>query len=764
MSCFELIRRSAPLALAVSLLASACYTLEAGKKKEESAARQASTELHGAIYDYVEQTLYTYPERATLAGMHVYELPNGEKVSLDRELPNYSADLVAARVEKLESYLERLDAKAPAAALSPNDRADRKLLVDGITAELHLFRELEAHTDNPLIHVLSLARAIHGPLALEYASEEKRLSDLLGRLNWVPSYVERTIKTVTKSSDVLTAAAAEINAATLAMVRGELASRVKEKDELSTGYDGMKKPVLDALEKLQVFLEKDLPERPERTWRLGRDRYVELCETALHTTIDPDELESTVEREIDQLRREMFSLARPFYCEHNQEDRDVCGPTPAEIAAAKKAEQERRRKEEEKRARAEEKRRKKEEQKQARAEEERRKKEKREREKKEKKKDKEKIDNPYEIPSEQEEEEEEGDEEGIANPYALRIAPDSIGSAGAKLAGDDDQDEEDGGTDEDVAVEEGEDGEVDDAAVERVVAFALKRLGREGVVEPAGIVGEIESRFESLPELAERRGVLDSCDLERLRSEKTPRFLAALGLDAELVPQPVFQPEQGATAYVLAESPIAGPPLDVLTFQLGAPGKHEALRRALEIEPQTRRAIRLLAGDPTFVEGWGLYSALSLTRAAEGEEAWKRELLALAAVLRAAVGLCAEVRLHAGDTGAEEAAAQLEERAWLSPDEADRIILLARTWPGRLTAPYLGYRFWSSLRQKVEEASEHFDQAEFHELVLSFGPVPIGLLPELLAAEDPDAQPSDVAEPEDDGQEEKSTFSILDIF
>ncbi len=745
MSCFELIRRSVPLALAASLLASACYTLKAEKGKKESASRQASTELHGTIYDYVEETLYTYPERATLAGMHVYELPNGEKVGLDRELPNYSAELVAARVEKLESYLERLDAKAPAAALSANDRADRKLLVDGIEAELQLFRELESHTDNPLVHVLSLARAIHGPLALEYASEEKRLSDLLGRLNWIPAYVERAIKTVTKSSDVLTEAAAEINAVTLAMVRSELASRVKKKDELAAGYDGMKKPVLDALEKLQAFLEKDLPKRPKRTWRLGRDRYVELCETALHASFDPDELESAVEREIDRLRREMFRLAKPFYCEHNEEDRDVCGPTPAEIAAAKKAEEERRKKEQEERARAEEERRKKEQE-----------------ERKEKEKEKEKIDNPYETPSKEDEKKDE--KEGVVNPYALRIAPDSIGAAGAKLAGDEDQDEEDVETEKAAAPEDGGDEEADDAVVERVVAFALERLGREKPIDPAEIVDELESRFQSLPEQAERRGVLAGCDLERLRSEKMPDFLAALGLDAELVPPPVFQPEQGATAYLIAEPPIAGPALDVLASQLGAPGKHEALRRALETEPQTRRAIRLLAGDPTFVEGWGLYSALSLARAAEGKEAWKRELLALAEVLRAAVGLCVEVRLHAGDAGVEEAAARLEKRAWLSADEADRIVLLVRTSPGRLTAPYLGYRCWSSLREKTEEESEDFDQAEFHQLALSFGPVPIGMLPELLAAEDPGAPPSDAPEPESDEQEEKSTFSILDIF
>ncbi|HUT78703.1 MAG TPA: hypothetical protein VM285_13495, partial [Polyangia bacterium] len=112
-------------AVALTAAVASCYTLPSAQKKKVdiAATAAASAALHEVIYEFVQETLYTYPHLATRAGMHTYKLPKGEEVDLDRELPNYSPDLVEARVESLETFLGRVEREVPEAALSPNDSA-----------------------------------------------------------------------------------------------------------------------------------------------------------------------------------------------------------------------------------------------------------------------------------------------------------------------------------------------------------------------------------------------------------------------------------------------------------------------------------------------------------------------------------------------------------------------------------------------------------------------------------------------------------------
>ena len=138
----------------------ACYTISPSKNKETvKASAAASKELQSIIFDYVGETLYAYPQAATRLGMRSHELPNGEKVLLDRELPNFSEDIVEARVDSLRGYLERLDAKVPASSLSADDLADRRLLEDALKTETFFFDEENLHKSCPMLHAGALYEA-----------------------------------------------------------------------------------------------------------------------------------------------------------------------------------------------------------------------------------------------------------------------------------------------------------------------------------------------------------------------------------------------------------------------------------------------------------------------------------------------------------------------------------------------------------------------------------------------------------------------------
>lgn len=806
--------RLAVLLIASAALAISCYTLKLPTKKQKDPGMPgASKALQTVIFDYVQDTLYTFPHVATRVGMHVHELPRGEKIDLDRELPNFSDELISARIETLEKYLKKLDRKAPAAALSENDKADRQLLVDAIRLELFQFADLKAHTRNPLVHVVALNEAIYYPLVVEYAPEQDRMADVLGRLHMLPAYVDRTIRMLEHSADPFTDAAVEINKWTIELVRDEMPGRMESDKELQTSFAGMKGPVLEALDKLQKFLEKELPAKSKRSWRIGEERYEELFVMALHGAATPESAQQLATKRIDELRREMFDLVKPVYCEEYEEDRDLCGPTKAEIAAAKKAEddrlrkeEEQRRKEEEREAKEEERKRKaeererekeekrkakeeeqqrKEEERQAKEEERQRKAEEKKKAKEEEKKAKEEekkkgeededegISNPYETKPKKKEKE----DEGISNPYGYyRLVPRD--ARGAKLA----DDEEEEAAEEAEAADEDEDAEpapkaakaeaVSDATIDKVIGKVLKLLEKEAASGDK-LVSRVERLVGEMGELAAERRVLVGADTSGLETQAiTPRF-AATGQILALVPAPVFQSAQGGHLFVTPGGSRSGlddvsrDRLRLIVARIAAPGTFEAYRRGALVEPQTRRAVRSLFGCPAFLDGWGLYAASAIGASSKGDDAWQLKLVALGEQLRAAVAVLVDIDLHVGAMKEAEAKELLVQRAFMDSGEAASLVTRAQLAPTAIAAPFIGLHGWLDARGKVKEAQgDEFSAKQFHKRALAGGAVPVGAIAPILTAADPDAIPAYKPEgaEEEEEEEEKSRYSILDAF
>jgi hypothetical protein len=302
--------------------------------------------------------------------------------------------------------------------------------------------------------------------------------------------------------------------------------------------------------------------------------------------------------------------------------------------------------------------------------------------------------------------------------------------------------------------------------IQRVVSWALSFVAKE-----AGNGGAAAARFEEfVPEvadLARRAGILGSTASSGVTVEPMPACLAALGRRVELVPQPVFQPDLDALLFV-AGSDAPDPSgwddarVRLLTAVYAAPGLLEVNRRAAGIEPQTRRAVRMLFGDRAFSRGWSLYAASLL---ATHDDSLVMQLTGMAQLLGAAADLVVDVEMHSGSMDEKTAEKLLVEQALVPEDEARVRVLRARLEPTALAAPYLGYQGWLAAREVArEKLKKGFSAKGFHERALDLGPVPMDKLAELIASDDPDAEPDyvGVAEPTPEG--EKTTFSFIDAF
>jgi uncharacterized protein (DUF885 family) len=899
-----------PVVLIVFAAAAAfsCYMLprsKSGQKAPLSAV--AARELRQIITSSVSEAMFNYPHVATRSGLHVYKTPSGESVNLDRELPNFSDEVVEARVETLNGYLKRLDEKVPENVLSLQDKADRRMLADAIRLELFELHDLRAHATNPLFHMSALAEALYYPTVVAYAPEDVRLADVLGRMDLVPAYVERMTRMLEQSSAAQTDAAADVTDSLIAFVRDTLPARMEGKKDLVASFDGMKAPVLDALGKLKTYLEGDFRKKSTRTWRLGQERYDTRFAIAYHEIAAPTEVVDMAKKRIEALRKEMYDLAKPAYCERNETDRAVCGATKAEIKAEeerkareeerKAAEEERKVRDEEaraaeeaRRAEAEDKRKAAEESRQAEAEkrkaeqdkakaereqkkaeeaakkaeevakaaaakaeeaakaaaakaeeaakkaeeaakkadgelkkaEDEKKKadeelkktedEKKKAEEQKKADDKKKAEDEKKKAEEQKKADdkkkaEDGDKpkkeekSGPDNPYGLLLHSDTA-ALGAKAddkpaakavppkAAKPEAAKPEAAKPEAAKTKVAKTKATDKApaeasvpaaekqvkqdAIARVIEFALRAAQGERTPR-SDLVAKLKSSVDAAADQAGMRGLVRDNSTGNLEVAPMPAFASPRGLDVLLVPPPPLQPR--LNGFLFAAVPGEGPSgderlgrfasrsLPLLAARYAVPGEYTQMRYANALQEDTRRAVRVLYGDPACEEGWGLYAALAFDDAGGEEAGWEQELLAMAEVLQAAALAVVDVGLHRDEMSEKDAMAVLVDDAFMTEAEAESALEAVRLAPTELSAAFIGLDRWQRLRADAKaKLGGAFKVKEFHEKALGFGPVPLSSLELLVFAESLEEAPPAAEEGKDTAEADAgpTTFSIVD--
>jgi uncharacterized protein (DUF885 family) len=193
----------------------------------------------------------------------------------------------------------------------------------------------------------------------------------------------------------------------------------------------------------------------------------------------------------------------------------------------------------------------------------------------------------------------------------------------------------------------------------------------------------------------------------------------------------------------------------------GTPGKHEVHSRTASIESQTRRAIRALYGDSSFVEGWALRAAILSLDAIDAEEDPEAKVVALAAELVAAASAVVDAGLHAKGWDEKKAAAYLQERAYLEADAAGVAVERMKLAPLEGAAPFVGLAQWREAEMTAKKRQgKGFAAKGFYADALALGPIPLSMLAELVTS-DPDLAPEDDEEipVEDEGKRRVSIFS-----
>jgi uncharacterized protein (DUF885 family) len=247
------------------------------------------------------------PANATLIGDH----------SADSELDQVDA---AAREDLLESLREYRTALTALDRnqLSRANQVDAELLLHNIEATLWRTEQLQEWAWNPLYYVNLSGNGIYSLLSRDFAPIEERLVSATARLEQVPRFLEQ--------------ARASIQPERVPKIHAETA--ISQNPGLNTIVDNMIVPQLDvlaaeprarleaaietaknAIADHQTWLEEELLPRANGDFRIGAELFDKKLAFALNSPLSRKEITARAEREYENVRNEMYEVAKVVYLE-----------------------------------------------------------------------------------------------------------------------------------------------------------------------------------------------------------------------------------------------------------------------------------------------------------------------------------------------------------------------------------------------------------------------------------------------------------------
>ena len=257
--------------------------------------------------EYISDLTNFSPVYATLVGDH----------SADGELDRVDAAGREESLELLREYKTALEA-LDFAELSKENQVDAALLLHNLDAGIWSTETLQEWAWNPLYYIQLSGSAIYSLLARDFAPIEQRLASAAARLEQLPRFLEQ--------------ARAEINPERVPKIHAETA--VSQNPGLGSIIDNMILPNMDAIptdlrERLgaaietarnaiadhQTWLEEDLLPRANGDFRIGAELYDAKLAFALNSPMSRKEIKARAELEYENVRNEMYEIAKIVYLE-----------------------------------------------------------------------------------------------------------------------------------------------------------------------------------------------------------------------------------------------------------------------------------------------------------------------------------------------------------------------------------------------------------------------------------------------------------------
>lgn len=296
-----------------------------------------------------------------------------------------------------------------------------------------------------------------------------------------------------------------------------------------------------------------------------------------------------------------------------------------------------------------------------------------------------------------------------------------------------------------------------DLTADEIHALGLRETARihdemRAIMAKVGFTGTLQEFFEYTrtdPRFfhTSREAYLAEAEGHLARmTAKLPEFFSTLPKDPLVIkPVEAFREKSAGKAFYQSPAPDGSRPgtyyvnlynlndmskneLEALAYHEGLPGHH--LQRSIQGALGDLPAFRRFGGVTAYSEGWGLYT----------EELGKdmgfytdpySDFGRLGMELWRAGRLVVDTGIHHKRWSREQAMAWLAENTPNPPGDIEKAIERYIVYPGQATAYMIGKLKIMELREKAKaELGTKFDIREFHDVILTSGPVPLSIMEE----------------------------------
>jgi uncharacterized protein (DUF885 family) len=231
-----------------------------------------------------------------------------------------------------------------------------------------------------------------------------------------------------------------------------------------------------------------------------------------------------------------------------------------------------------------------------------------------------------------------------------------------------------------------------------------------------------------------------------LRVIETPEFLRESYSVGGFNPAPALEPQLSAF-YWVTPIPSSWPRARIesklreynesglrhLTVHEAMPGHYVQGLYANEVQPSSRRLLRIVFGNGPYVEGWAFYAQQLMAEQGFAGDSPGYKLTLQKQLLRVLANTILDVRLQTMNMSDQEALDLMIKQAYQEPEEANEKLERAKLTSCQLPTYYAGYKGWLAVREQYRTRhGASFSLKDFHDGALKQGAVPLPLLGGLL--------------------------------
>ena len=260
------------------------------------------------------------------------------------------------------------------------------------------------------------------------------------------------------------------------------------------------------------------------------------------------------------------------------------------------------------------------------------------------------------------------------------------------------------------------------------------------------LLDAVKSDLDRIKQFIREKKIVALSPRDNLKVIPTPEFMRGIYSVAGFHPAPPLEPNAEAQYWVTpidpkmpeakAESKLReynNYTLQWLTMHEALPGHYIQFEHADDVQPLTRRLVRNLFGNGSYVEGWAEYISDVMTNEGYLDSSPKFRLVRLKVSLRSMINAILDIRMQTMNMTDQEALDLMMLDGFQTQAEADGKLRRAKLSSTQLPTYFVGTRQWWALRKKYQaEKGSGFTLAEFHNRALDEGPLPIEYLQKII--------------------------------